>query len=66
MSHRFPDKTYCVFGIRSDGVRVFVQGDLAIHVADAVQAVMLSSFPEVLIEEERLTLDPSEARLTNA
>jgi hypothetical protein len=58
MTHRFPDKTYRVVGIRSDGIRVFVQGELANHVADAMQAVMLSSFPDVLIEEERLTFEP--------
>jgi hypothetical protein len=66
MSHRFPEKTYRVVGIRSDGDRVFVHGDLAIHVADAVRAVMLSNFPDVLIEEERITLEPSETCLTNA
>jgi hypothetical protein len=66
MSNRFPNKTYRVVCIRSDGDRVFVQGDLAIHVADALRAVMLTNFPDALIEEERLTHEPSETCLTNA
>jgi hypothetical protein len=53
MSDRLRGKTYRVVGIRRDGSRVFVDGSLAIYVADALRAVMLSKFPDVLIEEER-------------
>lgn len=55
------DHTYRVVVVRAGGSRIFVQGNLSKAVADAVQATLLSTFPEVLVERELLPDNPPAA-----
>ena len=52
--------TYRVVGVQADGQRIFIQGNLIRDVAESVKRTMLVTFPEVLIEDERLPVSHSD------
>ncbi|HTI50017.1 MAG TPA: hypothetical protein VL475_03660 [Planctomycetaceae bacterium] len=45
-------KNYRVVGVHSDGRQDFIQGNLPKDVAEAVQSMLQSVFPTVLIEDD--------------